>query len=78
MSSQSLYGVVLAEIGEPDDFMETLRRRLAMHGIPHAKVALEAGMDPSRVSRYMNRRRVPNLETCLRLDAAADKLIYGP
>lgn len=77
MTSQSMYGVVLAEIGRPDEFLEVLRRRLSVHGITHAAVAMRAGIDPSRLSRYMNRRRTPNLETCLRLDEAADKLIYG-
>ena len=62
---------------DPPNFMSALLRRLKLHEIKLADLARKAGMTQSQLSRYVTGRTEPSMETMLRLDEAADKLIYG-
>ena len=72
----TFYQDVLNMLGPRDTYGERLKLRLLVHGIKHAELAQEVGIDPARLSRYVTGRTRPDLETMLRLDEAVDELIY--
>lgn len=63
--------------GTPEEFIEALRAKLALHNVSHAKLALAAGVCPTQLSRWMNKRVRPSLESMIRLDAALNTVLYG-
>lgn len=64
-------------LGSPGEFVANVRRKLALHGIPQARLAERLGVPPSNLSRWLRGRVRPSLETMLRIEVAVDRLIYG-
>lgn len=61
---------------DPVQFCETLWDLMQLNRVKQYQLAREAGMDRSRVNKYLRIRRRPSLETMLRLDAALTRILY--
>lgn len=66
-----------ARFGEATKYMQSVRHQLQAKGISLAAWAREAGVDPAQITRWSNGTHRPSLESLLRLDAAASRLLYG-
>ena len=71
------YDQVRAIVDDPDTFAERLHVRLTAHGISHNRLARQMNICPTQLSRWMTGRVRPNTLSMLKMDAAADQLIYG-
>lgn len=61
---------------EPEVFMSGLLEILGKNKISQARIAREAGMDRHRVNHYVKGRRVPTIESMLRLDDALVRILH--
>jgi transcriptional regulator with XRE-family HTH domain len=73
----SVYNMALELIEPREVFASRLAGRLRLHGKTQADLSIMSGISAAQISRYMHGRAQPSMETMLRLEAAADKLIYG-
>lgn len=58
------------------EFTRELAQVLAAFKIMQTRLAVEAGMDRSRVNHYLRERRRPSLSTMVRLDEALSRILY--
>ena len=63
---------ITIEIGE--DYPTDLKERLARYNISYGEVSREAGIDMSQISRWMNSRASPRLESIQRVEIAIAKI----
>lgn len=78
MTKRSLYDLVWSRYGhkgESEDFIKDLRSRMKTHGIIQADLARRSGLHEPHISRWLNGKTDPTLETKLILDEAVDALI---
>ena len=73
----SAYGNAVGAVHPRATFMERLDQTLKSHGVPHARLAIAAGVCPTQLSRWMRGRSIPTLESMLIMDEALDDVLYG-
>lgn len=73
----TLYQQVLDTIEPRETFTQRLLEWAALNNIGQQELAVEAEIDPANLSKFKLGRRAPSLETMLRLEAAATRLIDG-
>lgn len=61
---------------DPVRFVEQLWDLIQLNRVTQKALAREAGMDRSRVNKYLRLRRRPGLESMLRLDGAFTRILY--
>lgn len=71
----SIYQAALQSVGNPQTFSRRLDRTLRAHGISHARLARAANVCPTQLSRWMNGRAIPSLESMLALNDALDRVL---
>lgn len=72
----SAYGNALGAVAPRETFMQRIDQTLLNHGVPHARLAIAAGVCPTQLSRWIRGRSTPNLESMLILDQALDDVLY--
>ena len=73
----SLYQSALDSVGDRETFARRLSSTLKAHGFSHARLADEAGVCPTQLSRWMSGRSTPSLESMLMLNEALDRVLRG-
>jgi transcriptional regulator with XRE-family HTH domain len=71
----SIYQQALDSVSPRETYMNRLRITLTAHAIPHARLAMKAGICPTQLSRWFAARQTPSLESMLRLNEALDKCL---
>jgi len=71
------YAQAREAVGDPETYITRLKGRLLAHGISHRQLAKRMNMCPTQLSRWMSGRLQPSLQSMLRMDEAADHMIYG-
>ncbi len=61
---------------DPAAFMVNLLEILGRNKVSQARIAREAGMDRHRINHYVKGRRVPTIESMLRLDDALLRILH--
>lgn len=56
------------------DYPTELKNRLARYGISYGEVSRESGIDMSQISRWMNGRASPRLESIRRVEHAIEEI----
>lgn len=73
----SLYAAVQYLYGDSRVFINGLKSRMKLHHISQGRLAKQAGYKPPHMSRWLQHRIKPDLETRLKLDEALESLIAG-
>ncbi len=63
--------------GSPEAFVRHVRKQLQLSGKPQAALARAMSAAEPDVSRWLNLRVRPSLETVVRMDMALTDLLYG-
>lgn len=66
----------LRRFENPVKFVRQLNVLMKATEVTQSALAVEAGMDRSRVNHYLRERRRPTLETMFRLDEAFSQIIF--